>query len=143
VTIDQLSTKAIASAHSEPIDTVIEASYQDARTGTEKMLSHDILSIAPAVKPLKLQRIIKKAWDLSVEMGKQRCRLQLVRPALEEKYVAGESTNLMGISGCEIIERGRVAFIANPGLRKWGDGHGANLEEYFDLKPALVYIEGE
>ncbi|KAF2812275.1 uncharacterized protein BDZ99DRAFT_263868 [Mytilinidion resinicola] len=140
VTIEQLKIKAIGS-DDIPIDPIIQTSHQDAKSGIEKLLTDHLSPIAPALKPLKIQKIIKKAWDLAVEMGTQRCRLQLVSPELGEEYLSGESSNLMGISGCENLRKGRVAFIANPGLRKWGDGHGANLENYFDLKPALVYVE--
>ncbi|KAF2493541.1 hypothetical protein BU16DRAFT_82816 [Lophium mytilinum] len=140
VTIEQLKSKALGS-EGISIDPIIQTSHQDAKLGIEKLLTDHLSRIAPALKSLKIQKIIKKAWELAVEMGAQRCRLQLVSPGLGEEYVSGESSNLMGISGCENVIKGRVAFIVNPGLRKWGDGHGANLQHYFDLKPALVYVE--
>ncbi|OCL15189.1 hypothetical protein AOQ84DRAFT_225441 [Glonium stellatum] len=123
-------------------DDWVEASHQEARLDIERALMDALLPVAPSIKVTKIEKITRKACELAVQLGLQRCRLQIVAPELEQEYIAKKTTNVMGISGCENIKTGHVAFIVNPGLRKWGDGHGGHLDQSFDLVPALVYIEG-
>jgi hypothetical protein len=62
-------------------------------------------------------------------------------PQLDEEYSLGVTTGLVSIPDSEEVPEGRVAFIVNPGLTKWGDAHGKCLDQRLDIVPALVFVE--
>lgn len=152
VTIEQLQSKVVGEqptsheweeSDNQEIDVVVDSSHQNAKIHIEQALIDALIPVAPGIKPAKIQKIVRKACELAVQLGLQRCRLQIIAPKLDQEYIARKTTDMMGISGCENIKTGRVAFIVNPGLRKWGDGHGGHLDQSLNLVPALVFIEGE
>lgn len=152
VTIEQLQSKVVGErptshereeSDNQEIDEVVDSSHQNAKIHIEQALIDALAPVAPGIKTAKIQKIVRKACELAVQLGLQRCRLQIIAPKLDQEYIANKTADMMGISGCENIKTGRVAFIANPGLRKWGDGHGGHLDQSLNLVPALVFIEGE
>ena len=152
VTIEQLQNKVVGErqashereeSDNQEIDEVVDSSHQNAKIHIEQALTSALDPVAPGIKPAKIQKIVRKACELAVQLGLQRCRLQIIAPKLDQEYIAKKTTDMIGISGCENIKKGCVAFIANPGLRKWGDGHGSHLDQSLNLVPALVFIEGE
>ncbi|OCK82313.1 hypothetical protein K432DRAFT_349279 [Lepidopterella palustris CBS 459.81] len=124
-------------------DEVVVSSHEDTKGAVVAILTEILTSVAPSTKSAKIEKIVKKACDLALKLGIQRCRIQLVAPMLKQQYIAKKTAGIAVISGCEDVKVGRVEFVANPGLRKWGDGHGDHLDESLDLVPALVFIEGE
>jgi len=47
---------------------------------------------------------------------------------------------LPGFEGDD-VDSGKVAFVVNPGLTKWGDTHGKKFDCRYDIVPALVQLE--
>jgi len=88
-----------------------------------------------------ISRIINKAVALALQMFIQRSRIQLTIPKIGENYRQGSSASLNVMPDCEDVELGTVMFILNPGLTKWGDVHGKNLDQRTDLVPSLVIVE--
>jgi hypothetical protein len=89
----------------------------------------------------RLKPVIQKAFTLAVDIFSQRCRFQVMWPQLDEEYFLGVTTGLVSIPDSEEVQEGRVAFIVNPGLTKWGDAHGKCLDQRLDIVPALVFVE--
>jgi hypothetical protein len=88
----------------------------------------------------RVSLIVNKAFSLAMEMSLQRSRLQVTWPYIGEQFVKEGMSCVPNPDG-EEFEAGRVAFIVNPGLVKWGDANGNNLEERYDIVPSLVHLE--
>jgi hypothetical protein len=54
--------------------------------------------------------------------------------------VVDERTSIPNIDG-EETDEGVVAFVINPGLTKYGDAHGKNLDQRYDIVPSLVLLD--
>ncbi|KAF1944794.1 hypothetical protein EJ02DRAFT_501209 [Clathrospora elynae] len=93
-----------------------------------------------AVNPPQVQKIIDKAFAFALQMSLQRVRLQITYPKVGDKFNTDTMTFIHDPDG-EDIDDGVVAFIVNPGLTKWGDAHGKNLDHRYDIVPSLVQLE--
>jgi len=89
----------------------------------------------------ELWRIVRSAVDLAVDMGEQRCRLQLFSPGINEAVLANsetyENVNLGSSTGST---KGTVKLVVSPGLKKTGDGEGKSFDKTLDLCPASLYL---
>ncbi|OAL52302.1 hypothetical protein IQ07DRAFT_597939 [Pyrenochaeta sp. DS3sAY3a] len=97
--------------------------------------AEDFASVATIVST-----IVDKAIGLAREMALQRCRLQVTFPLDGEVYNPDCMETLSDPDGDD-VEEGTVAYAINPGLTKWGDAHGENLDQRLDVVPALVQLE--
>lgn len=87
------------------------------------------------------EEITELASTLALEIGRERCRLQLFAPTKGEivsnrrsQYVADEN------QGFEDEENGEVELIISPGLEKRGDGHGKFFAKPpVPLRPSKVF----
>lgn len=102
-----------------------------------------LLKVSSTTDVTQISNIINKAFSLALELSLQRSRLQVTFPRIGEKFSAGEMTCLPDRDGedLENNENGTVAFIVNPGLAKWGDAHGRNFDQRYDIVPSLVQLE--
>ncbi|PVI00349.1 hypothetical protein DM02DRAFT_487562, partial [Periconia macrospinosa] len=99
-----------------------------------------LLNVSPDTDFTKIYSILNKAFALSLKMGLQRCRVQIVHPEIGVAYTSGQP-DLSSIPESEDLESGNVAFIVNPGIAKWGDAEGKMLDQRLDIVPSLVFVE--
>ncbi|KZM28211.1 hypothetical protein ST47_g653 [Ascochyta rabiei] len=88
----------------------------------------------------KIIQLVDKAFALATKMSVQRARLQVTYPKVGENFDEHVMAPLSSVDG-DHTENGVVAFIVNPGLTKWGDAHGKNLDHRYDILPSLVQLE--
>jgi hypothetical protein len=119
----------------------VRESMTNLREGIQASIESTFTSLSPKTDFYQLQPIINKSISLALQMSLQRCRVQIVWPAIGEAYVLGETIHLSSISDSEDVEEGNVAFIVNPGLAKWGDAYGKKLEQRLDIVPSMVFVE--
>ncbi|KAF1969592.1 hypothetical protein BU23DRAFT_394040, partial [Bimuria novae-zelandiae CBS 107.79] len=111
------------------------------RQDVSEHIFETLSKISPSTDFSQLPVIINKAYSLAIDMNTQRCRLQVVFPDIGHAYSQGQPWYLKSILEEEELEEGGVAFIVHPGLVKWGDGHGKNLNHDLVLVPCEVYID--
>lgn len=92
----------------------------------------------------KLNDVLDYASRLATDMAKQRSRFEFYVPdigKLQEQQNSGENIHIWG-EVAEIADRyefdGQITYVVVPGLRRWGDGLGLNLNRYVDLEAAQV-----
>ncbi|KAI4620109.1 hypothetical protein J4E80_004635 [Alternaria sp. BMP 0032] len=119
----QLEPAVIATRNK--IQTIIES-------GLDKISSDPDLS--------QVGNIVNKAFALAAEMSLQKSRLQVTYPKVGEVFAAESMSYVPDPDGNDIDE-GVVAFTVNPGLTKWGDTHGKNLDHRYDIVASLVQLE--
>jgi hypothetical protein len=88
----------------------------------------------------QVSKIVDKAYAFAMQMALQRVRLQITYPKPGDKSNADTMSFLPDPEGDD-IDGELVAFIVNPGLTKWGDAHGKNLDHRYDIVPSLVQLE--
>ncbi|KAI4656789.1 uncharacterized protein J4E78_006680 [Alternaria triticimaculans] len=98
----------------------------------------DTISSDPDVS--QVGNIVNKAFALAAHMSLQKSRLQITYPKVGEVFAA-ESMSYVPDPDGEDIDEGVVAFTVNPGLTKWGDTHGKNLDHRYDIVASLVQLE--
>ncbi|KAF2642544.1 hypothetical protein P280DRAFT_548005 [Massarina eburnea CBS 473.64] len=116
-------------------------SMHSVRYNIHDVVESTFLRLSPNTDYSKLKVIVDKAMGLALQMFLERSRVQIVWPALGDPFVVGETPHLASTHESEDVEEGYVAFIVNPGLAKWGDAHGKNLETRLDIVPAQVFVE--
>jgi hypothetical protein len=84
--------------------------------------------------------IIDRAMTLTLEMSLQRCRLQVTYPAVNANFVESQMSAVADADG-EDMQDGVVAFVVHPGLTKWGDANGKDLDQRYDIAPSLVQLQ--
>jgi hypothetical protein len=84
--------------------------------------------------------IVDRAMTLALEMSLQRCRLQVTYPAVNANFVESQMSAIADPDG-EDMQDGVVAFVVHPGLTKWGDANGKDLDQCYDIVPSLVQLQ--
>jgi hypothetical protein len=125
----------------EGVNGGIEEDLRGLRYTVRQIITHGFAPLSPTTDFSRLDAITDKAVALSLQMNLQRSRYQIVWPLIGDIFQLGKTLNLRSIEESEDVEEGSVAFIVNPGLTKWGDAHGKNLETRLDIAPALVFVE--
>ncbi|OAK96228.1 hypothetical protein IQ06DRAFT_296995 [Phaeosphaeriaceae sp. SRC1lsM3a] len=99
-----------------------------------------LIAMAPTADTSQIQELVDKAFTLAMEMSLQRPRLQVVYPEIGADF---DKTQMHAIPDRSIddMQNGTVAFVVNPGLVKWGDAEGHNLDCRYDIIPSLVQLE--
>jgi hypothetical protein len=91
-------------------------------------LSRLLRDVSSTVEVKLVSAIVTKTITLALHMAEQHCRLQIVYPRIGDQYPQGKSPpEMISIPASEDATGGRVAFIVNPSLTKWGDAYGENL----------------
>jgi hypothetical protein len=89
-----------------------------------------------------LNDVLRCAADLAIIMSKQRSRLELYVPDItvlqntRNVHVLGKIFDIE--EDIECSSRVDIGFVVIPGLRRWGDGLGTNLNHHVDLEAARV-----
>jgi len=137
---ESLSRDAMARWESHTKDDMLSSNLIDRRA---KVLSEILQRFADFSSSYDLERvrlIIDKAFALSMMMSRQAFRLQLTYPKVGDWFNADTMTALPNDDGEDVVE-GVVAFVVHPGLTKWGDTHGKNLDHRYDIVRSLVHLE--
>jgi hypothetical protein len=92
-------------------------------------------------EPDSVGLIVDQARNLALEIGAQRCRLQLVRPGVGETVPRNSTTyDDVNNSNEAFIPQGIVQLAVAPGLRRTGDARGYSFSKAIDICPAAVYL---
>ncbi|KAF2849833.1 hypothetical protein T440DRAFT_532756 [Plenodomus tracheiphilus IPT5] len=103
-------------------------------------LDTHLMRVAVGSNIEQLRNIADKAFALASQMSHQRNRLQLTYPEAGAMFQANEMSAVPDRDS-ENGDAGLVAFVVNPGLTKWGNARGEDLEQRFDIVPSLVQLE--
>lgn len=87
----------------------------------------------------KLDSIVENACELAVLYGKQKCRVQIFFHPYSAKWKKGQS-DVEVMAGDDDAPEANVDFVITPGLRKYGNGHGARLSESAVLCKSWIAI---
>ncbi|CAO2655885.1 Nn.00g046880.m01.CDS01 [Neocucurbitaria sp. VM-36] len=91
---------------------------------------------------LEVDQIVDKSFALAMQMYLQRSRLQITYPHVRAPFNRDRMTSVSeDEDDDEDMEFGVVAFVITPGLAKWGDAHGENFDQRYDVVPSLVQLE--
>lgn len=115
----------------------LEANIQRVRSEAKNVIIYYLTSASPGTNFSRVDTIVDKAFSLALHIFLQRCRIQVVYPQIGDVYEK-DLSHLDTIAESIEVEKGSVALIACPGLAKWGDGEGKNLDQRLDLVPAMV-----
>jgi hypothetical protein len=87
----------------------------------------------------QVNTIIDKAFSFAMQMSLQRVRFQITFPKPGSKS-NNDTMKFVPDAEGEDVSEGTVAFTVNPGLTKWGDAHGKNLDHRYDIVTSLVQL---
>jgi hypothetical protein len=119
----------------------LDSSIIAARDSVLNTIGHRLTKLSTTtVNRSQVQNIVDKAFALALQMSLQRVRFQITHPEVSDKFDTNRMKYMPDLDG-EDVDDGIVAFIVNPGLTKWGDAHGKNLDHRHDIVPSLVQLE--
>ncbi|KAF1930073.1 uncharacterized protein M421DRAFT_3831 [Didymella exigua CBS 183.55] len=114
-----------------PQSKVLEQDMISVRNSILKALQSGLTADSSKKNLPKMMQLVDKAFALMSKMGFQRSG-----PALTSMpWCLSRSPDGDRIAG------GIVSFIVNPGLTKWGDARGKNLDQSYGIVPSLVRLE--
>ncbi|KAH4054948.1 hypothetical protein HBI38_104890 [Parastagonospora nodorum] len=141
--VDDVGEDAIKNGHSATMhrdSEGLESAVIEGRSKVANIIGEGLMQISSTADFSRISFIIDKAYSLALQMSLQRCRLQITFPAVGSDFIEAEMFPVTDPDGDE-VNTGSVAFIVQPGLTKWGDAHGRNFDERYDIVPALVQLE--
>jgi hypothetical protein len=118
----------------------LELCIVETRKDVVAAIESGILKIASTADNLDIVSIVNKAFALAVQMALQRSRLQITYPRVGDRFNKNTMKFMPDPDG-EDVDDGMVAYVVNPGLTKWGDATGKNLEHRYDIIPSFVQLE--
>jgi hypothetical protein len=139
--VNMVGSEAITSGTTKKKHVELENSIKIQRVWIADRITKPLRRLSVGVDSSTLSAIIDKAFALALKIFRQQCRFQVVFPKIGDRYVEGATRNLTSVPESDDVECGRVGFIVKPGLAKWGDAHGKNLDKRLDLVSSLVFIE--
>jgi hypothetical protein len=110
------------------------------RSEVAQTLGTKLLSVSSRVDVSGISHIIDKAFSLVYQMSLQHSRIQVTFPEPGAEFSNVDMESLPDADGEDMTE-GKVAFIINPGLTKWGDANGRMLDQYNVIVLPLVQLE--
>lgn len=116
----------------------LEQNVVDARVGVIAAIETGLASITSTVDSSQVLHIVNGAFTLWMHMSLQQPRLQIVFPKSGDNFDRTEMKRHAVLDEEDDIDPGIVAAIINPGLMKWGDIQGKNLDHHYAIVPALV-----
>ena len=129
--------------HDDKLDSLFqddETVCSRVRANAINIISTRLAAVSPKGDFVQIPGIVDRAISLAAEMSLQHCRLQVTYPAVNASFVESQMSTITDPDG-EYTQDGVVAFVVNPGLTKWGDAKGKDLDQRYDIVPALVQLE--
>jgi hypothetical protein len=102
-----------------------------------KFIESGLALITPSVDSNRVGGIVDKAFALAMQMSLQRSRLQVTSPRIGSAFNKAEMSPVADDED-EDVQYESVALIVAPGLTKWGNSHGKNLDDRYDIVRAMV-----
>ncbi|CAI9626554.1 unnamed protein product [Alternaria burnsii] len=118
----------------------LEQSLINARDNVVEVMNIGLAAVSSQIDVSELHQIVDKAFELTMHMSFQRARFQVTYPRIGDEFNPQSMKSIPGSDGEELNE-GIVALVVNPGLTKWGDAHGKNLDHRYDIVASLVQLE--
>jgi hypothetical protein len=118
----------------------VEIGITNTRQEVLDFVGKGLSKISVKIDGLQIEQVVDKAFAFAVQMSIQRVRLQVTYPKVEENFNTDTMKFIPDPDG-EDVDDGLVAFVVNPGLTKWGDSHGKNLDHRYDIVPSFVQLE--
>lgn len=140
--VGSMGKEAIAQGRINHVSSVSEKSMEDHWKTMVNNIAVPLGRLYRGTDHSRIKSIVDKAFNLVLQMSLQKFRLQVVFPEIGDTYVTDITPELSSVTESDEVLVGTVGFIVNPGLAKWGDAHGKNLDQRLDLVPSLVFIEG-
>jgi hypothetical protein len=141
-TVEQLVTvvdeKIITQGKTKVNYLYLEQNVVDARVGVIAAIETGLANITSMVDSSQILHIVDGAFTLCMHMSLQQPRLQIVFPKSGDNFDRIEMERQTILDEEDDIDSGIVAAIINPGLMKWGDIQGKNLDHRYAVVPALV-----
>ena len=138
--LERVSRDVIARGEEKENLNQLEVGVRELRKETLNFIGSRLSNISSTpAEASQVQDIVDKAFQFALQMSLQRVRLQITYPKVGEKF--NEDT-MSCVSDPDDKDAGNeaVAFIVNPGLTKWGDTHGKNFDQRYDIVPSLVHV---
>ncbi|KAG9203699.1 hypothetical protein G6514_002310 [Epicoccum nigrum] len=117
-----------------------QSSSSNVRNKTIRIVSTRLATVSSKGDFAQIPGIIDQAMTLALEMSLQRCCLQVTYPAVNANFVKSQMSAVADADG-EDMQDGVVAFVVHPGLTKWGDANGKDLDQRYDIVPSLVQLQ--
>lgn len=138
--VESLGRDAMVRWESHTKDGTLSSSLIDLRAEVLGTIEQRFGDFSSSCDLERVRLIIDKAFALSMMMSRQAFRLQLTYPKVGDWFNADTMTALPNDDGEDVVE-GVVAFVVHPGLTKWGDALGKNLDHRYDIVRSLVHLE--
>lgn len=135
-----LSGREEAFIANRPQASFLSESVLVCRSDVASTIGTKLTAISSSVDVSQIQSIIDQSFALALEMSLQKCRLQITYPAIGTSFYNGRMSAMPDANGEDMYD-GVVAFIVNPGLTKWGDANGKQLDQCCDIVPSLVQLQ--
>jgi hypothetical protein len=123
-----------------PNHNILERDVITNRTSTWATIESVLTSFCSSSDDSSVRIIVEKAIALALQMHLQKFRLMITWPTVGDLFDGDEMTSIPNIDG-EETDEGVVAFVINPCLTKYGDAHGKNLDQRYDIVPSLVLLD--
>ncbi|KAJ4324501.1 hypothetical protein N0V94_001241 [Neodidymelliopsis sp. IMI 364377] len=142
----QLSSMAVSRGSTGVRETPrnLDLNFIDTHTQVYDVIMGFLTTISGVEDIPQVHSIIDKAFALALQMSLQRVRLQITYPCIGAAFDQSSMKPMDDPDDDDEkdeIEVGIVAFVVNPGLAKWGNAHGKNLDQRYDIVPSLVKVE--
>ncbi|KAJ4361460.1 hypothetical protein N0V95_001877 [Ascochyta clinopodiicola] len=126
-------------------DRNLDVSIMTARKHVYSIIMAFVSTICGGGNVPEVGQIVDNAFDLALQMSHQRARLQVTYPSVGARFHGTSMKPMEDSSDDEDshIETRTISFVVNPGLTKWGDAYGKNLDQRYDIVPSLVEVEAD
>jgi hypothetical protein len=118
----------------------MEALMMEEHENIIRFIESGLALITPSVDSNRVNRIVDKAFALAMQMSLQRSRLQVTFPRIGSAFNKAEMSPVADNEDDD-VQYEYVALVVAPGLTKWGNSHGKNLDDRFDIVHAMVQLE--
>jgi hypothetical protein len=143
----QLSPTAVLQGSTKSHDETfhnLDLSFIKTHTHIYSVIMGFISTVSGVIEVPQVHTIIDKAFTLAMQMSLQRFRLQITYPCIGAAFDQSSMKPMDAPDDDDEkdeIKAGTVTFVVNPGLVKWGNAHGKNLDQRYDIVPSLVKVE--
>jgi len=115
----------------------VEALMMEEHENIIKFIESGLALITPSVDSNRVSGIVDKAFALAMQMSLQRSRLQVTFPRIGSAFNKAEMSPVADDEDDD-VQYEYVALVVAPGLTNWGNSHGKNLDDRYDIVRAMV-----
>ena len=115
----------------------VEALMMEEHENIIKFIESGLALITPSVDSNRVSGIVDKAFALAMQMSLQRSRPQVTFPRIGSAFNKAEMSPVADDEDDD-VQYEYVALVVAPGLTNWGNSHGKNLDDRYDIVRAMV-----